>query len=105
MLPYLLVTGLCLGAVAGVINYDPADYALHLSPTMARAIESSKNHNERLTSDSTSSSKAAARTTLGTTAKPVSWNAAGQVFAPAYQNYQVAVTDSQGIKLKTIVSR
>jgi len=44
MLPHLLVTGLCVGAVAGVVNYNRADYAIHPSAALARALETTRSH-------------------------------------------------------------
>jgi hypothetical protein len=96
LMPYLLAAGLCIGVIAGTLNYK-AEGNVQLAPELADA---------NLSAD--------ARVEEGEQNKSIErrfppqlqydvLNSSAQVFVPPeYQNYQVAIA---GGKLKTIINR
>jgi hypothetical protein len=96
LMPYLLAAGLCVGVIAGTLNYK-AEGNVQLAPELADANLS-----------------AAARVEDGQQNNSIArefppqlqydvLNSSAQVFVPPeYQNYQVAIA---GGRLKTIINR
>lgn len=120
VLPNLVMAGLCVGFIAGIINYKPADGNLRLSPGMAKAAEVVKleapssvkraaasvipSPNITSAQNEVSASNDVSASNTSVQPRPVEWNTAAHVFAPTH-NYQVPIADSLGVRLKTIVTR
>lgn len=112
VLPNLVMAGLCVGFVAGMVNYKPADGNLRLSPGMAKAAEvvkleapsSVKRAAASLIPSAVASAPDTSTVNAAVQPQPVEWNTAAHVFAPTH-NYQVPIADSLGVRLKTIVTR
>lgn len=115
VLPNLVMVGLCVGFIAGMINYKTADCNLRLSPGMAKAAElvkleeSSSLKRTAASAIPTQSVAQSSNEVLSANAvlqpRPVEWNTAAHVFAPSHQNYGVPIAESLGVRLKTIVTR
>jgi len=107
-LPNLVLVGLCIGFIAGIINYQPANSDLRLAPGMAQAAEIVVEKTHSLTKPQALAERLP-EPELQSQADPqpkrVEWNSTAQVFAPAYHNYTLPVADPIGVRLKTIVSR
>lgn len=115
VLPNLVMAGLCVGFMAGMINYKPADADLRLAPGMAKAsqiVKLEESSSVKRTAaciipspNVVSSANEFASKNAAVQPQPVEWNKAAHVFAPSHQNYQVPIADSLGVRLKTIVTR
>lgn len=96
LMPYLLVAGLCVGVIAGALNYK-AEGNVQLAPELADAdlaagirVEEGQQNNS-ITRE------------FPTQLQYDVLNSSAQVFVPPeYQNYQLAIA---GGRLKTIINR
>lgn len=95
-MPYLLAAGLCIGVIAGTLNYK-AEGNVQLAPELADANLSADARPEE-----GEQNKSPERRFLPQLQYDV-LNSSAQVFVPPeYQNYQVAIA---GGRLKTIINR
>ncbi|HIA53436.1 MAG TPA: hypothetical protein EYN91_15330 [Candidatus Melainabacteria bacterium] len=115
LLPYLLIAGLCIGIMAGVINYKQIENSLQLAPEIAQSADATESqvmpkpeaqkNGEQIEILANASDLSASSTHPESRVQPMEWNTTVQSFVPTYLNYEVAVADSRGIRFKTIVNR
>lgn len=95
-MPYLLAAGLCVGVIAGILNYK-ADGNVQLAPELADANLPAVARVEESQQNKSIASEFPPHLQYDVL------NSSAQVFVPPeYQNYQVAIA---GGRLKTIINR